>query len=232
MTTSSDAPSRLLALDLDGTLEDSRADMVASVNRVRARFSASERSYDDVVPHVGRGMTALYLACFDDVLAGAPAGSARFHEVRRAYEQDYLEHVAVHTRLYDGIAAALGELSALGGLVVVTNKPEHISRRLLAALSVQDRIEHVIGGDTLPVEKPDPRLLTAAQERLLEGEQRHESLRAVMIGDSAGDVRMGRAFGAVTVWCAWGYVREPPEGPDYVAEQPRDLAKIVRSLAG
>lgn len=231
MTTSSDAP-RLLALDLDGTLEDSRADMVASVARVRARFSACERAYDDVVPHVSRGMTALYLACFDDVLAGAAAGSARFDEVRQAYEQDYLEHVAVHTRLYDGIAAALCELSALGRLVVVTNKPEHISRRLLAALSVQERIEHVIGGDTLAVEKPDPLLLTAAQERLFEGEQRQEPLRAVMIGDSVGDVRMGRAFGAVTVWCAWGYVREPPEMPDHVAEHPRDLAKIVRSLSG
>ena len=52
--------------------------------------------------------------------------------------------------------------------------------------------------------------------------------RAVMIGDSGGDVVMGRAYGAITIWCAWGYARAITEHPDHVARTPDELAGIVQ----
>jgi phosphoglycolate phosphatase-like HAD superfamily hydrolase len=48
-----------------------------------------------------------------------------------------------------------------------------------------------------------------------------------MIGDTNADIQLGRAFGARCVWCVWGYADSISESPDFRAEQPSELARIV-----
>ena len=213
----------LIALDLDGTLEDSRSDMAAVVHRVRARLDLPARPDEAVRPWVNRGMDQLYRACFDDHLQGS---DARLADVRARYEEDYLVNIARETRLYPGIAAALARLAEWGRLAVVTNKPERISRRLLAMLGVDGAFSAVIGGDTCGATKPDPLVLEEAARRCGFDAA---SGRAVMIGDTAADVALGRAFGAVTIWCAWGYVDDPGGKPDFTAQTPEALPELVRA---
>ncbi|MDC0719770.1 HAD family hydrolase [Nannocystis bainbridge] len=213
--------SHLIALDLDGTLEDSRDDMVAAVLRVRAGFGLSERPGAEFLPHVNAGMDHLYRQCFADYVGADGA----LDEVRAAYEADYLAHIADATRLYPGMGDALVELAALGSLACVTNKPERLSAALLEALGVGRLFSAVIGGDTCPECKPSPRVLVEASRRV------GRSGAALMIGDSAADVKCGRAFGATTIWCAWGYAAEPgAEPPDHRAAAPHELPRLVRSL--
>lgn len=213
----------LVALDLDGTLEDSRADMVAAVERVRQTLGLPPRPASDVRPFVNAGMDALYRACFDDYLA-APDGERRYATVREAYEADYFAHVAVETRLYPGIVSALDALAAHGRLACVTNKPERISRRLLEALGVGDRFSAVVGGDSCAESKPSPLMLEAAARGA--GFERTPA-QSFMIGDTTADIRMGKAYGATTIWCAWGYAEAPGEAPDFEARTPEELAGIV-----
>ena len=52
----------------------------------------------------------------------------------------------------------------------------------------------------------------------------------VLIGDSPGDMLCGRAYGAPTVWCAWGYYPEPPGHADRIAGHPIELAPAVLAL--
>lgn len=224
----------LIALDLDGTLEDSRADMVAAVQRVRAALGLVARPDAGVRPHVNAGMDALYRACFDDFLAGGDA-SARYKRVRDAYEADYHEHIVVETRLYAGMQAALDALASVGRLACVTNKPERLSRRLLDVLGVAPLFGAVIGGDTCAESKPSPLMLEEAARRI--GFQPTPvgatKSPAFMIGDTAADIRMGKAYGATTVWCAWGYAAAPPEpAPDHIAQTPADLVEIVKTCTG
>lgn len=211
----------LIGFDLDGTLEDSRADMTAAVHRVRAGFGLAPRSDDAIRPWVNRGMDHLYRACFDDYLAG---DEGRLPHVRARYEADYLDHVAHDTRLYPGIAESLKQVAAQGRLSVITNKPERISRRLLEALAVDTLFAAVIGGDTCPSPKPDPGVLREAARRC--GFDATHG-RAVMIGDTTADITLGRAFGAATIWCAWGYVDRPDQQPDLVAAHPDELPDLV-----
>lgn len=216
----------LIGLDLDGTLEDSRDDMVAAARRVRARLGLPERADEQLRPWVNGGMDQLYRRCFDDYLAGDP-GATRYGEVQQTYDADYLANVAVRTRLYDGIAEALASLSRHGALACVTNKPERISRKLLDELGVGKLFSAVVGGDTCAQAKPHPMMLSAAAERCGFDAQRG---RAFMIGDTAADMQLARAFGAIGVWCAWGYVSAldaaAPQ-PDFTARAPGDLVKIV-----
>lgn len=215
----------LVCLDLDGTLEDSRDDMVAAVGRVRTAFDVPARPAGDLRRHVNRGMDHLYRTCFDDVLV---RGAVTVDSIRSAYEADYLAHVADHTRLYPGVGEVLPALAELGALAVVTNKPERICRALLIALGIDAYFGCVIGGDTLGVIKPSPELIRAAVARL--GLDPETSV--VMVGDSAGDIRMGRAYGAGTVWCGWGYADTPGDhAPDAIAERPECLPARVGGLA-
>lgn len=136
-----------------------------------------------------------------------------------------MEHVAVETKLYPGMAEALEELSALGKMAVVTNKPEGISEHLLHRLGVRRYFTAVIGGDTCTRTKPDPMVLAEACHRC----ESKGAGEVWMIGDTAADIKMGKSFGAKTIWCRWGYSDHPGEDPDRVAEKPEDLPLMVRN---
>jgi phosphoglycolate phosphatase len=216
----------LIGLDLDGTLEDSRSDMIAAVRRVRGGFGLARRKDDEVAPWVNQGMETLYRNCFDDYLKIGNE-NVRLKSVQTAYEADYLDHVACETRLYPEIAGMLQSLYELGRLVVVTNKPERISKRLLESLKVDRWITGVVGGDSCGAIKPDPLMLRRAAG--LCGFDPSAGM-SFMVGDTAGDIKMGRAYGAITVWCAWGYASAPGEKPDLIARTPRNLPGQIRSI--
>lgn len=217
----------VIALDLDGTLEDSRDDMAASVVRVRTGLGLPPGEAADYRPHVNRGMPHLYATAFAELREQPEA----FAQAQRAYTDDYGAHIADQTRLYDGIASALAELAALGRLALVTNKPQGLSDQLLRALGVREPFEAVIGGDTCAEGKPSPLpLRTAARTLGVDPDEAvaQDPKRLVMIGDSAGDVRCGRAAQAFVIGCAWGYRPLPPElSPDALANHPEQLARIV-----
>jgi phosphoglycolate phosphatase len=212
---------KLIGIDLDGTIEDSRDDMVAAAKRVRAKLGLPVRDDDRLRPFVNAGMDQLYRACFDDYVE---RDAKLIAEVRDAYEADYIANVAVHTRLYDGMAAALAGLAELGALCCITNKPERISRRLLAELGVGALFRTVVGGDSCAESKPSALMLRTAAERCTLDP---ESTQSFMIGDTGADIQLARAFGATAIWCAWGYLAAPPAEPDAQARVPAELPSIV-----
>jgi phosphoglycolate phosphatase-like HAD superfamily hydrolase len=212
----------LIGIDLDGTIEDSRDDMVAAVTRVRRGFGLTERAAAQVRPHVNGGMDALYRACFDDY---RPSDHERLATIQSAYEADYLANVAVTTRLYDGMREALVGLSQLGALACVTNKPERISRQLLAELGVGTLFATVVGGDSCLHGKPHRTMLETAAMRC--GFERTPAV-TIMIGDSNADIQLARAYDAKAVWCAWGYIAQPGDQPDWRARQPADLVAVCQ----
>lgn len=225
----------LIALDLDGTIEDSRADMIAAVQRVRRGRNLPPRPDGDFLPHVQRSMPHLLEACFAEQLAlvGARGRQRALAELEAAYETEYLAHIADRTRLYPGMDAALTELAHLGHLAVVTGKPTRLARALLSALGVLRYITAVIGGDACAESKPSPAPLIAAAGACGIGARGEGTGRAVMIGDSATDVRCGRAFGATVIWCAWGYHDEPGgERADFTARRPDELPGLARRALG
>jgi phosphoglycolate phosphatase len=215
----------LIGIDLDGTIEDSRNDMVAAATRVRRELGLSPRADELLRPYVNGGMEQLYRACFDDYLS--PGDEVRLRIVQDAYEADYLAHVAVDTHLYAGMGEALNALSGLGALVCVTNKPERISRALLQALGVLELFSTVIGGDSCEQNKPHPIMLQTAAARC--GFERTRGGKAFMIGDTNADIQLARAYGAVAIWCAWGYLNAPSDAPDAQARHPDELMALVRA---
>jgi phosphoglycolate phosphatase len=142
----------------------------------------------------------------------------------------YEANVAVRSHTHAGLDAALDALDGRGyRLAVLTNKLEGLSVRLLDALDLSRRFLTVVGGDTFPFRKPDPRTFLSTVARV-DGEP---SL-AVMIGDSKTDLDTARAAGVPCVLVDFGYTEIPAAdlGADALISAWDDLpAAVERVLA-
>jgi phosphoglycolate phosphatase len=212
------ASRRLVIFDLDGTLIDSSRDLATAINAALRHFlPALEPVPLDVVrAFIGSGARVLVERSIAHV--GLDRGP---EEVLPVFLAAYSRCLLETTRLYDG---ALEALEALRGdtLAVLTNKPGDMSRAILDGLGVGQRFLRVYGGGDLPTRKPDPdgvfRLL---DESGLPPEQ------AAMVGDSAIDVRTGRAAGVRTIGVTYGF-----DKASLTAEAPDLLIDDLRSLPG
>lgn len=203
--------------DLDGTLLDSAPDMLAAVNAMRARRGRPPMLLAELRPHVSKGARAMVGAAFADVDAGER--ETWIPEFLADYERELGRHGAA----FEGVERMLRMLEAAGTRWgIVTNKPEYLAAQLLPVLGWQERCAVLIGGDTLPVRKPDPLPLTVAAERM--GVPAGE---CAYVGDDERDIVAARAAGMPSVVALWGY-RLSGDDPfawrgDVLIERPGDL---------
>jgi phosphoglycolate phosphatase len=180
---------RALLLDLDGTLADTLPGLAASVNALRERLGMGPLAAAEVRRHLGDGARDLLVKC-----TGLDGAAADLH--LGPWRADYLERCTAGTTLLPGAADLLAAAAARGiPAAVVTNKPLAPSERILGALGVRGRIAAVVGGDSLPVRKPDPAMVHEAL-RLLGSVPPAE---AWLVGDGPQDVAAARAAGCAGI---------------------------------
>ena len=205
--------------DLDGTLIDSRQDLTTAVNRVRALSGARPLSVSTVTGYVGDGIVKLLERALADI-PGADARAAVPH-MQAAYRECALDA----TRPYPGIPDILRELSERGHpLAVVTNKPEAVSRRILADLDLLPFLGAVVGGDTTPELKPAPRPLFDALEKL-DG----AVADAWMVGDNWTDLAAAQAAGLPCCFCEYGFGRRRDFDSAQTVHSPGEFIEFARS---
>lgn len=220
---------RTVIFDLDGTLADTSADLIAAANTCFREMGAGdvlEVARDaGTALNGGRAMLTLGMTRL-----GRGADTAEidrwYPRLLEAYD-GALDH---HTTLYPGVGAALEDLLADGVKIgVCTNKPERMADKLLISLGVRGLFGSLVGADTLPVRKPDPAPYVASVERA-GGAAAH----SVLIGDSVTDRKTARAAGVPCVLVTFG-----PSGEDMAALEPEallsgyaELPDVVRGLLG
>jgi phosphoglycolate phosphatase len=191
-------PCRLFIFDLDGTLIDSRADLVASLNLALARLGHPRLSPDLIGGFVGEGVDKLIERALRAATGHDPERS-EIRETVQVYMNEYEGHLLDETRLRD---QAIDALNALSGAerAVVTNKPEVFSRRILDGLGVGSMFSVILGGDSVERRKPEPDALLKAMNlcRAAPGE-------TVMIGDSLTDIEAGKAANVITCAILGGF---------------------------
>jgi len=204
-------PVRAFLFDLDGTLIDSKLDLVNSVNYMLKEMHREVLPLDVVASHIGHGAPRLVA----DVL-GAASTEAERKSALEIFLAHYQEHSLDATRAYPGVA---GGLQALEGrpLAVLTNKPVKLSVEILEALGLLKYFRAVYGGDSFEKKKPDP---TGAQIILKELET--PPAEAAMVGDSDVDMQTARNAGTLAIGVSYGF------GQHNAAAYPADL--YVNSL--
>ena len=177
-----DFPFDVVAFDLDGTLADTAPDLTAALNHALGVMGRPPVPAEDVRHMVGHGARAL-------LQKGLSAtGEMTEDLVEQGFPifiDYYLAHIADGTTIFPGLNAALDQLAARGvKLAVCTNKAEGLARRCIDELGWGGRFDALVGGDTLPVRKPDPSPLFEAIARAGGG-------RAAYVGDSITDTDTG-----------------------------------------
>ena len=214
------APAALVVFDLDGTLIDSSRDLAAALNQALDRLhpGTPALSVEEVRGMIGDGALKLITRALRAMgLEDAP------QDALPVFLDCYRGRLLEETRLYPGVSEML-EALASRHLAVLTNKPGDFSRTILEGLGVARFFRRVYGGGDLPAKKPDP----IGLHRLL-ADAGVAADRAVMVGDSAIDVRTGRAAGVRTIGVRYGFdldgLRQEP--PDMFVDDARELIALV-----
>ena len=212
--------SQLLIFDFDGTLADTWRDIATALNRTLGGARLPAAADGDVRQWIGEGVRRL----IERALPEPARSPERIDELAAAFAAHYAQCCTETTALYPAIAECLDAVSR-HPLAILSNKPTRFLIAIAEHLGIASRFATIVGGDRLPVAKPDP----AAVKQVV---------RAVgvvcdtiwMIGDSAVDVAAGARAGARTIGCAWG-LRGAAElraaGAEFIVETPDEIRFIV-----
>ena len=215
-----------IVFDLDGTLIDTAPDLIDTLNVVFEREGLPPLAFDTARNLIGGGAKTMILRGVQ--LEGRVLAPGRLEELFADFIAHYTDHIADRSRPFPGLIEALDDLTARGArLAVCTNKLEGLSLLLLQQLKLADRFEAICGQDTFGIQKPDPEVL-----RRTIAAAGGDPRRAIMVGDSATDIRTARAAGIPVVAVDFGYSDKPVAEyePDrlisHFAELPGSIAAI------
>jgi phosphoglycolate phosphatase len=215
---------RLVIFDLDGTLIDSRLDLVHSVNAALRHIGRASLPDDVIASYVGDGAPIL----IQRALGGEAVDDAIVRQGLQFFLSYYREHKLDHTTVYEGIQEALGAVQRESNgiprkMAVLSNKPVVPSRAIVEALGLGKFFTQIYGGNSFATKKPDPE---GARKLLEENGLRPEE--AAIVGDSHVDVETGRNAGLWTVGVSYGFaphtLQDSP--PDVLVDTPHELAQV------
>jgi phosphoglycolate phosphatase len=217
-------PIKLVIFDLDGTLIDSRLDLVHSVNAALRHIGRPELPEDVIASYVGDGAPIL----IQRALGGETVDESLVRKGLQFFLSYYREHKLDHTTVYPGIAEALAAIQRSQNgvprkMAVLSNKPVIPSRAIVEALGLGPFFSQVYGGNSFSTKKPDPE---GVRNLLEEHEARPD--QAVIVGDSHVDIRTGRNAGLHTIGVTYGFAPHTleDEPPDVLVDSPRDFADV------
>lgn len=220
---------KLVIFDLDGTLIDSRLDLVHSVNAALRHIQRPELPEDVIASYVGDGAPIL----IQRALGGEAVDEALVRKGLEFFLSYYREHKLDHTTVYPGVQEVLASIQNSGNgmprkLAVLTNKPVNPSRAIVEALGMGPYFSQVYGGNSFATKKPEPEgALKLLSEAGVQPEQ------AAIVGDSHVDIRTGRNAGLWTVAVTYGFAPQTleVETPDVVVDHPGELADLFRQAS-
>lgn len=211
---------RLVMFDLDGTLVDSVPDLAAAVDKTLLMLGLPAAGIEQVRDWVGNGARVLVRRALAGGLQHEHIDEARTEQALELFMQHYAENHAL-TQVYPGVRPTLDWLREQRvELAIVTNKPERFVAPLLDEKGLGGYFRWIIGGDTLPQQKPDPAALLHVLQLA-----RVDAAQALFVGDSRNDVLAAKAAGVPCVALSYGYNHGRP-----IAEE--NPARVLDNLSG
>lgn len=206
--------------DLDGTLVDSSADLIAALNAALVEYEFPPVAAEPVRPYISYGAAAM-------IKQSVTASDAVQADMLDFFLHYYQHNIATHSALFPGMMATLDTIEALGlKWGVITNKRQRFTDPLMDALNLTQRAACIISGDTTPFSKPHPAPMLAGcvQAGVVARE-------CVFIGDASHDIAAGRAAEMKTLVATYGFLKadDQPElwGADHLVNSPQHINEWI-----
>ena len=194
MPTAKPSPVRAIIFDLDGTLIDSKQDLIHSVNAMLRELGRTALDAATISSYIGHGAPRLVARALGEQGTEEELGHAL------KFFLDYYEaHKLDTTCAYPGVAETLQQLAQVP-MAVLTNKPVRMSVRILEGIGLSKYFRAIYGGNSFETKKPDPLgARTILRELAVEPEE------ALMVGDSEVDVLTARNAGLRAAVVNYGF---------------------------
>ena len=203
----------VVLFDLDGTVVDSGAIILASMRHATREVLGEEYTDEDLMKAVGGPGLEAQMAAF------APDRVDELVSVYRAHNEplhDELEEC-------EGMGEVLVRLRDEGRrLGIVTAKRRSTVELAFASVPIAHLFEAVVGGDETERHKPHPEPLLLAAERM-----GADPAETAYVGDSPFDIRAAKAAGMHAIGVTWGRIHDrarlEAEEPDAVIDRAEEL---------
>lgn len=220
---------KTVIFDLDGTLADTSADLIAAANACFQELGHGpmlDPAADAPTAFAGgRAMLRLGLSRVTPDWSEA--------DVDGQYPfllEFYGDNLDRQTVLYPGVEPCLRLLTDQGyALGICTNKPEGLSESLVHKLGIRPYFKALLGADTLTVRKPDPVHLWETISR--SGGDRN---RAILIGDTITDRQAAENAGVPCALVTFGPTGRAVQdlSPEALLDHYDDLPDLVQRMLG
>jgi pyrophosphatase PpaX len=203
----------VILFDLDGTVVDSGAIILASMRHATREVLGEEYSDAQLLQAVGGPGLEAQMAVF------APDRVDELVRVYRAHNEPLHDELVACAGMEDVLVRLHEEGRRLG---VVTAKRRSTVELAFARVPLSHLFETIVGGDETTRHKPDPEPLLLAAERM-----DADPAQIAYVGDSPFDIRAAKAAGMHAVAVTWGRIHERDrlerEEPDAVVDTAEEL---------
>jgi pyrophosphatase PpaX len=212
---------RALLFDLDGTLADSIALLLASFHHTFDAHQIPAPPDAEWIAGIGTPLIT-QMRFFVPTEELAQQMILTYREFQRTHHDEML-------REFEGVGDTLALLKSRGHpTALVTSKSNDLAHRALTWLHLTDHIDVVVGVDSTERHKPDPEPVLHALDALGSTPD-----NALFLGDSPHDIAAGNAAGVTSVAALWGpFSRRVLEqaSPTHFLEHIRELPALIGRL--
>ena len=212
---------KLIIFDFDGTLGDTRRNIVTTMQMTIKEMHLSSRTEAECAATIGLPLAGCFRALFPDIDEELIPRCAETY--RRIFNENLQN---IKPEAFPGVVKTLEILKKQGfTLTIASSRSRNSLTELTQNMGIADYISYLIGADNVKEAKPKPEpvLNTLAAMQL-------DASETLVVGDMAIDILMGVNAGAKTCGVTWGNGtrRELMEaGADFIIDQIEDIVGIV-----
>lgn len=213
---------KLVIFDFDGTLGDTRRNIVRTMQMTIAELHLPNRSEEECAATIGLPLVGCFETMFPDLQ------KERVQTCADTYRRIFAENLqTLKPQLFPGIKETLTKLSGEGYTLTIASSRSHASLvELTSDMGIADCISYLIGADDVEKAKPAPEPVLNTLDAM-----RFEASQALVVGDMAVDILMGANAGAKTCGVTWGNgARKELEqaGADYIINSIEELMEVLK----
>lgn len=216
---------KLIIFDFDGTLGDTRRNIVTTMQMTIAELGLPKREEAECASTIGLPLGG----CFETLFPGLPTEQVqRCTETYRRLFNENLQSIRPQT--FPCVVETLSALKEQGFTLTIASSRSHASLvELTRDLGIADSISYLIGADDVENAKPNPEPVMNTLSAM-----KFEACETIVVGDMAVDVLMGVNAGARTCGVTWGNGNREElieAGADYIIDGMEELLGLCGASA-